>query len=152
MQEALLSSCPIYLTEVFQHHLLSGLSIPHPISWPWIFLLLLFCFFSIRDSLSCCWSIVFFILCFFFFLNICLFGAALGIHCFSSSVMSDSLPPHELQHTRPPCPSPTPRVYPKSCPLMCVGFFWSQRVGTAPCLWVCGLLASLVAEHGALDP
>ena len=36
---------------------------------------------------------------------------------FSCSVMSDSLQPHELQHTRPPCPSPTPRVYPDSCPL-----------------------------------
>ena len=31
--------------------------------------------------------------------------------------MSDSLRPHGLQHTRPPCPSPTPRVYPNSCPL-----------------------------------
>ena len=31
--------------------------------------------------------------------------------------MSDSLRPHELQHTRPPCPSPTPGVYPDSCPL-----------------------------------
>ena len=31
--------------------------------------------------------------------------------------MSDSLQPHELQHTRPPCPSPTPGVYPNSCPL-----------------------------------
>ena len=31
--------------------------------------------------------------------------------------MSDSLQCHELQHTRPPCPSPTPRVYPNSCPL-----------------------------------
>ena len=31
--------------------------------------------------------------------------------------MSDSLPPHELQHARPPCPSPTPVVYPNSCPL-----------------------------------
>ena len=30
--------------------------------------------------------------------------------------MSDSLQPHELQHARPPCPSPTPRVYPNSCP------------------------------------
>ena len=30
---------------------------------------------------------------------------------FSHSVMSDSLQPHGLQHTRPPCPSPTPRVY-----------------------------------------
>ena len=36
---------------------------------------------------------------------------------FSCSAMSDSLWPHELQHTRPPCPSPTPRVYPNSCPL-----------------------------------
>ena len=34
-----------------------------------------------------------------------------------SSVMSDSLQPHGLQHTRPPCPSPTPGVYLNSCPL-----------------------------------
>ena len=33
-----------------------------------------------------------------------------------SSVMSDSLWPHELQHARPPCPSPTPGVYSNSCP------------------------------------
>ena len=37
-----------------------------------------------------------------------------------SSVQSlshvDSLRPHESQHARPPCPSPTPRVYPHSCP------------------------------------
>ena len=31
--------------------------------------------------------------------------------------MSDSLWPHGLQHARPPCLSPTPRVYPNSCPL-----------------------------------
>ena len=31
--------------------------------------------------------------------------------------MSDSLWPHGLQHARPPCPSPTPGVYSKSCPL-----------------------------------
>ena len=36
---------------------------------------------------------------------------------FSCSVMSDSLRLHEPQHTRPPCPSPTPGVYPNSCPL-----------------------------------
>ena len=36
---------------------------------------------------------------------------------FSRSVMSDSLRPHEPQHARPPCPSPTPRVYSNSCPL-----------------------------------
>ena len=34
---------------------------------------------------------------------------------FSRSVMSDSLWPHESQHTRPPCPSPAPGVYPNSC-------------------------------------
>ena len=36
---------------------------------------------------------------------------------FSCSVMSDSLRPHGLQHTRPPCPSPTPGVSSNSCPL-----------------------------------
>ena len=36
---------------------------------------------------------------------------------FSCSVMSDSLQPHESQHTRPPCPSPTPGVHSDSCPL-----------------------------------
>ena len=36
---------------------------------------------------------------------------------FSHSVLSDSLRPHGLQHTRPPCPSPTPGVYSNSCPL-----------------------------------
>ena len=36
---------------------------------------------------------------------------------FSCSVVSDSLWPHGLQHSRPPCPSPTPRVDSDSCPL-----------------------------------
>ena len=36
---------------------------------------------------------------------------------FSFSVVSDSLQPHEPQHARPPCPSPTPRVHPYPCPL-----------------------------------
>jgi len=36
---------------------------------------------------------------------------------FSCSVMSNSLQPHELQHTRPPFPLPTPGVYSNSCPL-----------------------------------
>ena len=35
---------------------------------------------------------------------------------FSCSVMSYSLRPHESQHARPPCPPPTPGVYPNSCP------------------------------------
>ena len=36
---------------------------------------------------------------------------------FSHSVMSNSLQPHELQHSWLPCPSPTPGVHPNSCPL-----------------------------------
>ena len=35
---------------------------------------------------------------------------------FGCSVMFDSLRPHELQHARPPCPSPTPGVHSNSCP------------------------------------
>ena len=35
---------------------------------------------------------------------------------FSCSVVSDSLRPHESQHSRSPCPSPTPGVYSNSCP------------------------------------
>ena len=36
---------------------------------------------------------------------------------FSCSFLSDPLRPHGLQNARPPCPSPTPRVYSNSCPL-----------------------------------
>ena len=36
---------------------------------------------------------------------------------FSRQVRSDSLPPHGLQHAKPPCASPTPRIYSNSCPL-----------------------------------
>ena len=43
---------------------------------------------------------------------------------FSCSVVSDSLQPHELQNARPPCPSPTPGVYPNSCPLS----LWSHPI------------------------
>ena len=35
---------------------------------------------------------------------------------FSCSIMSDSLRPHELQHARPPYPSPTLRIHSNSCP------------------------------------
>ena len=70
-------------------------------SWPWkgmrIFLYVLYylnylCNFSLRTRISFC-SVQ-----------------------FSRSVVSDSLTPHELQHTRPPCPSPTPRVHSDSRP------------------------------------
>ena len=45
------------------------------------------------------------------------FQAALISVQFGLSVMSDSLQLHGLQHARPPCPSPTPKVYSNSCPL-----------------------------------
>ena len=45
----------------------------------------------------------------------CLFGYH-RVSQFSQSVVSDSLWPHGLQHARPPCSSPTPGVYPNSCP------------------------------------
>ena len=41
----------------------------------------------------------------------------LGTVQFSRSVVSNCLRSHEPQHARPPCPSPTPGVYPNSCPL-----------------------------------
>ena len=46
-------------------------------------------------------------------------GRALLAVQFSSvhSVVSDSLQPHESQHARPPCLSPTPGVHSDSCPL-----------------------------------
>ena len=49
----------------------------------------------------------------------------LHFNCFSSvqSLSRVSLRPHELQHARPPYPSPTPRTYPNSCPLS----QWCQR-------------------------
>ena len=42
-------------------------------------------------------------------------GALINKIQFSHSVISNSLQPHGLQHTRLPCPSPTPRVYSNSC-------------------------------------
>ena len=49
---------------------------------------------------------------------------------FSCFIVSASLRPHGLQHTRPPCPSPTPGVYSNSCPLSrwCHPTIWSSVV------------------------
>ena len=51
-----------------------------------------------------------------------LFVSILSTSVSVHSVVSDSLQCHELQHTRPPCPSPAPGVYPNPCPLSC----WSH--------------------------
>ena len=52
-----------------------------------------------------------------YFIDLCCPNLQVKSFQFSSSVMSDSLWPHELQHARPPCPLPTPRVYSNSRPL-----------------------------------
>ena len=43
-------------------------------------------------------------------------AARVSLVQFSRLVTSSSLRPHEPQHPRPPCPSPTPRVHPNPCP------------------------------------
>ena len=55
---------------------------------------------------------------------------------FSYSIVSVSLPPHGLQHARPPCPSPTPGVYSNSCPLSrwCHPTISSSFVPSSSCL------------------
>ena len=55
---------------------------------------------------------------------------------FSDSVVSDSLRPHGLQQARPPCPSPTLRFYPNSCPLSqwCHPIISSSVVPFSSCL------------------
>ena len=51
-----------------------------------------------------------------FFVNPACFDLTISSVQFSHSVVSDFLWPHESQHTRPPCPSPTPRVHSDSRP------------------------------------
>ena len=46
-----------------------------------------------------------------------LFLGCTMLFLFSCPVMSSSLWPHGLQHARPPCPSPSPRIFPRSCSL-----------------------------------
>ena len=45
-----------------------------------------------------------------------IFWLSLSSVQFNCSVVSDSLRPHESQHASPPCPLPTPGVYPNPCP------------------------------------
>ena len=54
---------------------------------------------------------------------------------FSCSGMSDSLQPHEPQHTRPPCLSPTPGIHPNPCPLsqLCLPTISSSVVPFSSC-------------------
>ena len=47
---------------------------------------------------------------------------------FSRSVVANSLRPHELQHARPPCPSPTHGVHPNSCAL---SQWWNKAISSS---------------------
>ena len=47
---------------------------------------------------------------------------------FSRSVVPNSLRPHEPQHARPPCPSPTPGVHPSLCPL---SWWWHPTISSS---------------------
>ena len=71
---------------------------------------------------------------------------------FSCSVMSASLRPHELQHVRPPCLSPTPEVHPNPCSLSrwCHPTILSFVVPFSSCLQSFPASGSLhqVAKHG----
>ena len=85
-------------------------------------------FLSIYLSI-CCFTYIYLYLFFLFFISIFyplfLLSIFFSYHFlgsfhsvqFSHSVVSSSLQPHEPQHARPPCPSPTPGVHPNSCPL-----------------------------------
>ena len=92
------------------------------------FLIIFFPLFSVSHFVLSLWNYTFL---FSFILNIlaivlssCLLNRppfSSQIHSyqyqFSCLVLSDSLQPHGLQHIRPPCPSPTPRIYSNSCTL-----------------------------------
>ena len=70
-----------------------------------------------------------------------LYQSSICLHSvqFSHSVISDSLRPHELQHTRSSCPSPTPGVYPNLSPLsqQCHPTISSSFIPFSSCLQCC---------------
>ena len=66
--------------------------------------------------LNCFLPSAFFGFSFFFLSSLLRWMVQFSSVQFSRSVVSDSLRPHESQHTRPPCLSPTPGVYSNSCP------------------------------------
>ena len=72
---------------------------------------------TISPDFACVWTLEFINLLFCYLLSPWSSAWALSSVQFSRSVMSDSLRPHESQHARPPCPSPTPGVHSNSRPL-----------------------------------
>ena len=72
------------------------------------------------------------------------YAAGISLLQFSHSVVSSALQPHGRQHSSPPCSSPTPRVYPNSCPLSqwCHPTISSSVVPFSCCLQSCPALGS----------
>ena len=124
--------------QLSQHHLLKRLSLPHCIFLPPLLLLLSLMpsflltpfikhlntckTFLPKSNISFPWTSMYSSSGRFSIIFLYILGALLPISTwfisiqFSRSVISDSLQPHELQHARNPCTSPTPRVNPNPCP------------------------------------
>ena len=104
----ILPSTEILRSEI-EERISSFLDLTLPVSCMPIFVLL-FATISLKNDLF-----QFFLVFINFFLKLSLIILLSSVQ-FSRSVVSDSLWPHEPQHARPPCPSPTARVYPNLCP------------------------------------
>ena len=79
---------------------------------------------------------------------ICLADILYGSVQFSYSVVSNSLRLHALQHARPPCPSPTPGVYSRSCPL---SRWWHPTISSScPLLLLPSIFLSLFIYYKAI--
>ena len=68
-----------------------------------------------------------------FIWQICIQFTTIRSDQISRSVVSDSLRPHESQHARPPCPSPTPGVHSDSCPSTEINFRKSLPMDFSHC-------------------
>ena len=71
------------------------------------------CYVDVKDKYKNTCKVIFSVCVYFIYIYIYI---SIPVQ-FSRSVVSNILQPHGLQHARPPCPPPTPGVYPNSCPL-----------------------------------
>ena len=90
------SPIPSFLSWLLQEYKFSGMKEQPPISIESILSFEFPCPLRVKNQILLCYS--------------------LGSVQFSRSLVSNSLQPHGLQHSRPPCPSPTPRACSDSCP------------------------------------
>ena len=103
--ESIFLFCVLEFSDVIEAILLLSLNLLYNFLYPWCYIwVLIYLKFNLFDVM---WRHTF----------IFVLSPAPSSVQFCRSVMSDSLRPHGLQNARPPCPSPTPGVYPNSCPL-----------------------------------